>query len=101
MLSTEFIDEMKAKLLEEKDRLQTDLDGLANHTEVGDDLDENATELQMDEVNQDVKERMQADLDKIEIALQKIDAGTFGTDDDGNEIPEDRLRVIPWADKAI
>jgi RNA polymerase-binding transcription factor DksA len=101
MLSTEFIDEMKAKLLEEKDRLQTDLDGLANHTEVGDDLDENATELQMDEVNQDVKERMQADLDKIEIALQKIDAGTFGTDADGNEIPEDRLRAIPWADKAI
>ncbi len=101
MLSTEFIEEMKAKLLEEKDRLQNDLDGLANHTEVGDDLDENATEVQMDEVNQDVKERMHEDLAKIEVALQKIDAGTFGTDSDGNEISEDRLRVIPWADRAI
>lgn len=101
MLSQEFIEEMKARLLEDKARLENDLTGLPEHTEVGDELDENATEVQIDEVNQDVSARMKADLAKIEIALQKIDAGTYGTDDEGNEISEDRLRAIPWADKAL
>ena len=101
MLSQEFIEEMKAKLLAEKEILEKDLLGLSSHTEVGDDLDENATELQMDEVNQDVSERMRSDLVKIETALEKIEAGTYGVAEDGKEISEDRLRVIPWADTAI
>jgi RNA polymerase-binding transcription factor DksA len=101
MLTTEFIEEMKVKLLEEKDRLTTDVAGLAEHTEVGAEFDENATEVQMDEVNSDVRARMQGDLEKIEKALEKIDAGTYGTDDEGKEISEERLRVIPWADIAI
>lgn len=101
MLSQEFIEEMKAKLLAEKEILEKDLLGLNSHTEVGDDLDENATELQMDEVNQDVSERMRADLIKIQTALEKIEAGTYGVAEDGREISEDRLRVIPWADTAI
>lgn len=101
MLSSEFIQEMKAKLLEEQTTLKNDLAGLSEHSEVGDDLDENATEVQMDEVNQNQIERMTADLAKIEVALQKIEDGTYGVDSDGVEISEDRLRAIPWADKAI
>lgn len=101
MLSQEFIEEMKAKLLTEKSRLETDLAGLSEHTEVGDDSDENATEIQLDEVNQNLTERMSQDLAKINDALLKIENGTYGTDNDGNEISEDRLRAIPWADKAL
>lgn len=101
MLSNEFIEEMKAKLLEEKSHLEAELSGIHEHTEVGDDLDENATELQMDEVNQNLSESVSSDLEKINVALQKIANGTYGTDSDGNEIGEDRLRAIPWADKAI
>ncbi|HMR55139.1 MAG TPA: hypothetical protein PKD34_00925 [Candidatus Doudnabacteria bacterium] len=101
MLSQEFIQEMKAKLLEEKAKLTSDVGGLSEHTEIGDDLDENATEIQMDEVNQNLTTRMNDDLEKIENALQKIEDGTYGVDADGNEISEDRLRAIPWADKAI
>lgn len=101
MLSQEFIQEMKTKLLEEKAKLKSDVGGLQEHTEVGDDLDENATEIQMDEVNQNLTSRMNDDLEKIEKALQKIENGTYGVDEDGNEIGEDRLRAIPWADKAI
>ncbi len=101
MLSQEFIQEMKAKLLAEQEILKNDLAGLSQHSEVGDDLDENATELQMDEVNQNQIERMTADLVKVETALEKIEAGTYGVDNDGVEISEDRLRAIPWADKAI
>ncbi len=101
MLSQEFIQEMKAKLLAEQETLKNDLAGLSQHSEVGDDLDENATELQMDEVNQNQIERMTADLAKVETALEKIEAGTYGVDNNGVEISEERLRAIPWADKAI
>jgi RNA polymerase-binding transcription factor DksA len=44
---------------------------------------------------------LQKDLEKVEAALNKIANGTYGTDDDGKEISEARLRAIPWADKAI
>jgi RNA polymerase-binding transcription factor DksA len=101
MLTPEFIEEMKAKLLEAKQRLTGDLEGLSSHTEVGEDYDENATEIQIDEANQDMRTRFAADLEKIEKALAKIEAGTYGVDDDGQEIGEDRLRAMPWADKAI
>jgi RNA polymerase-binding transcription factor DksA len=101
MLSEEFISEMKNRLLEEKARLENDLSSTPEHTEIGDDLDENATEIQMDEVNQNVAAQMKDDLAKISHSLQKIEDGTYGTDDEGNEIGEERLRAIPWADKAI
>lgn len=101
MLSQDFIEEMRAKLMAEKERLTADVAGLSEHTEVGDELDENATEVQLDEVNSDVRSRMEGDLVKIEKALAKIDAGSFGTDDEGREISEERLRAIPWADQAI
>jgi RNA polymerase-binding transcription factor DksA len=101
MLSQEFIQEMKARLLEEKARLTADIASLSEHTEIGDDLDENATEVQLDEVNQNLLTRMKDDLEKIEVALQKIEEGTYGIDSEGNEISEERLRAIPWADKAI
>jgi RNA polymerase-binding transcription factor DksA len=101
MLSQDFIEEMKAKLLAEKDRLTADMAGMAEHTEIGRDYDENAQEVELDDVNSDMRGRMESDLAKIEKALAKIEAGTFGTADDGQEISEERLRVIPWADQAI
>lgn len=101
MLSQEFIDEMKSKLLEEKDRLTNELNDMPVHTEVGEDYDENATEIQADEAARNIHQRISTDLSKIDQALSKIEQGTYGTDEDGNEIGEARLRAIPWADKAI
>lgn len=101
MLNQDFIEEMKVKLLEEKERLTTDVAAMSEHTELGREYDENAQEVELDDVNKDMRIRMEADLEKIDIALAKIEAGTYGVDDDGNEISEDRLRAIPWADKAL
>ncbi len=101
MLSQEFIDEMRSKLLSEQERLTTDLNGLSEHTELGNEYDDQIQEVELDEVNQDVRSRIESDLLKIEKALAKIESGTYGTDDNGNEISEERLRVIPWADEAI
>lgn len=100
-LTQDFIAQMKQKLQEEKTRLETDIAGLEVHTDVGDDEDENASEIVMDEVNSDLRGRMEADIEKIDKALAKIEDGTYGVDDEGKEISEARLNAIPWADKAI
>lgn len=101
MLPTEFIEKMKAKLLEERVRLKAELEGLPEHLEIGSRDDENAKEAEGDEVNYSIKTRIEADLAKIEKALGKIEAGTYGTDDAGEEIAKERLEVLPWADKSI
>lgn len=101
MLSQEFIDEMKQALESKKAQLTAELTGLSSHTELGPDSEENAQEIQLDEISQDVIAVLTSDLEKIETALKKIADGTYGTDDEGKEITEARLRVIPWADKAI
>ncbi len=101
MLSQEFIEEMKAKLLESKAQLEEEMAGMPLHAEMGDDREANSDEVGPDEVSEDVHKRITADLQKIDAALAKIDAGTYGTDDEGKEISEERLRVIPWADKSI
>ena len=100
--SSEFIEEMKQSLLEHKKRLEAELSGLHVHTEIGDDLDEAATEADIDEVNQDLIHRIKADLSKIEAALARITNNTYGVDpNNGESISEDRLRALPWAETAI
>ena len=63
--------------------------------------DENAKEAEEDEINRSIKIRIQADLEKIAKALNKIELGTYGVDDFGQAIAEDRLEALPWADRAI
>ena len=101
MLSKEFIEEMKQKLIDAKNQLTQELGGLPVHTEMGDDLEAQEDEVEVDDVNHDIRERIESDLKKIETALTKIETGSYGIDDDGKEISEARLRAIPWADKAI
>lgn len=101
MLQQSFIDEMKQKLLTAKQKLENDLSGLKVHEELGGDIDSNVQEVEDDEVSQDMITRINADLEKINKALFKIESGSYGTDDEGKEISEDRLKVLPWADKAL
>lgn len=101
MLSQSFIDEMKNELLKKLKELSEELQGISSHVELGDDTDAQAQEVEADEVSQDVIAAINSDMEKIKNALAKIDAGTYGIDDEGKEISEDRLRVLPWADKAL
>jgi RNA polymerase-binding transcription factor DksA len=101
MHSQEFVQKMKERLLEEKERLDEELSSLKMHNEVGDDEDENASEFEMDEVNHDISATIKSDLEKIEAALKKVEQGTYGTTEDGKEISEARLEVLPWADTII
>lgn len=101
MLDQNFIETMKEKLLSEKAKLEAELSSSLAHTELGEDLDSQIQEAENDEVSQDVILARKSDLLKIENALEKIEQGTYGIDDEGNEISKERLEVLPWADKAI
>lgn len=98
MYKKEFVEKMKERLVEERERLQDELGQFGHHQEIGDRSDDNALEIEMDEVSEDIAETLRADLAKVEKALQKIEDGTYGMTEDGKEIPEARLEVIPWAD---
>jgi len=64
-------------------------------------LDSSIQEVEDDEVSRGLIARIKSDLDKVDKALQKIEDGSYGTDDEGKEISEQRLKALPWADKAI
>src|SRR4051812_45680410 len=101
MHSKEFLERMKERLIEEKANLTEELNSLVETTDVGEESDENATAFQIDEVNSDISATIKADLEKIEKALKKIEAGTYGVTEDGREISEERLEVLPWADSIV
>ena len=101
MLTPEFIEQMRQNLAQRKTELAEELAGLQMHTEVGSDYDENAQEVELDEVSQDLIARIKTDLEKIDAALERIKNGTYGIDSQGKDIPEERLQAIPWADKGI
>ena len=99
MYSPQFLDRMKEKLVEERERLNEELEALSAHTEMGDDSDDNAQEISVDEANQDIIAQLKEDIAKIDDSLKKIDEGGYGVCTVGGEqISEERLEVIPWAD---
>ena len=106
------LEESKAKLLAEKQRLL----GILKHDskqegkgefpgeykpeypEVGDKPDDNAYEVEQFETNLALSKGLEKKLEKVEAALQRIEDGTYGKDAQGKEIPEARLRAVPEAD---
>jgi DnaK suppressor protein len=101
MLPEDFIEKMKQRMLADKVRLTDELSGIKPQTEMGDNYDDTAEELPLDEVNRDLIARIQSDLEKIDKALAKIANGTYGIGDDGREISQERLEAMPYAETAI
>ena len=70
MLSQEFVQEMKARLIVQKEKLEADLSGLQSHEELGEDMDSNAQEVESDDVSREVIAKINTDLEKISKALK-------------------------------
>lgn len=104
MITLEFIEVCKKKLLALKIHLEEEIAGLSGHTELSEDdgdIDASVHEFEMDELAANTLASFKERLQKVIRALQKIDDGTYGTTDDGREIPIPRLEVEPEANSLV
>lgn len=67
-----------------------------------DELADHATETHNRELDDSLEENAEQILREIEIALARIDDGTYGTCSAcGQEIPQDRLEAVPYATLCV
>lgn len=108
--SDQFIQEMKHKLEAEKTQLQKELSSLsrkdhedyqANFPEYGRNEEENVTEVADFQARFATTETIESRLRDVEKALQRIQEGTYGATEDGEKIPEERLRANPAATTLV
>lgn len=106
-LSPSFIADMKQKLLEQRAMLRRELGLIAQNTpdeeyqakfaDYGRDDESNAQEMADYVASAETTRVAEEQLKATEAALKRIEAGTYGTTDQGETIPEARLRANPAA----
>lgn len=114
MIDSKIQEGLKQKLLEEKKRLEenisrtetdnkgTDREYETVFPEIERDQEQNADEMELYESNLAVDESMKAELEKIEVALSKMEQGAYGLCSNcQKEIPLERLRAYPQADTCL
>ncbi len=113
MIDKELIKKNKKRLLEEKKRLETLLSRIAkrdeksggfhaSYPEFGNKEDENAAEVAVYETNIAEEHDLTQRLRKVESALERIAAGTYGfCQKGGEEMPTQRLEVAPEAENCV
>jgi len=112
-LDKKTLEELKAKLLAEKIRIEGELGVIAKplagegsyettFNEIGTDEDENASEVEEYADNLALENTLQKQLKEITEALDRMAAGTYGKCENcGQEIDVDRLRAYPAARTCI
>ncbi|OGB74072.1 hypothetical protein A2V68_02480 [candidate division Kazan bacterium RBG_13_50_9] len=115
--SPSFVERQKDRLLEEKARLEQDLAKVATYDKdegtymprfeevnpgESEDNEEAADEAVSYEDNAAQTQDLVRSLDEVNLALKKIEGGTYGTcEDSGEWISEERLRAYPAARTSI
>lgn len=111
MLKKAFIDEMNAHLLKEKERLEHDLNAIAekkngkyqaNYEEAGQSDDDNALELTNFADETELTNNLEKELDDVKSALATISKDKYGICKYCNkEIDEKRLKARPTSTSCI
>lgn len=108
-LDASLLAELKSKLLVEKTRLEGELARIGDPTgapgdyetkfdDLGNDPDENASEVEEYVDNVAVEGTLEAQLKDVNDALDKMEAGTYGIcEKSGAMIPVERLQAYPAA----
>ena len=112
-LDSKTIQELKEKLLQEKMRVEEELNRIAkpttnngdfstNFSEIGTDEDDNASEVEEYTDNLALETALEKQLKEILEALEKIETNSYGTCENcGKDISIDRLQAYPAAKTCI
>lgn len=112
-LDDKLLAELKHKLLDEKARLERELERFAKPTgaeddyktsfeNIGTDPDDNATEVEGYVDNLALENNLENQLRDVDRALEKIGKGTYGIcEKTGKEISVERLKIYPAARTEI
>lgn len=105
LLAASLVEDCKRRLLEAKadilNRVQGTRRDLYIEDKGGDEADQTVRVLAEAEVLT-MHDRMRSQLLEIELALNRIESGTYGVCEETEEIIEaDRLRAIPWTRLSI
>ncbi|MFH1207203.1 MAG: TraR/DksA C4-type zinc finger protein [Patescibacteria group bacterium] len=113
-MDQQYIDTLKAKLLDQKNKISSQLEGItheksfnkervqAKWENIGEKDEDNAIEVADFQDSIALERNLETSLEKIGTALEKIDTGKFGICDTcGNGIEEERLLAIPEANLCM
>jgi len=98
---------VKQNLVEKRESLQLRLEKIEDDLSrksgaLSADLEEQATELENQEVLEELDVSIHATLEQIDTALNRIEAGTYGVCQEcGNSIKQERLEAIPFTAHCI
>jgi len=106
------LNSFKDNLIEEKNRIEMELRKIAEKDSDGDykakfedfgrEREDNAGEVENYTANLGVTESLEQELEKVNLALKKIENGTYGKCENCNqEIPQKRLEVYPAAQNCV
>lgn len=108
-MDQKILEELKVKLVAEKEQLEEELSRFAKKTsegeyktkfpdDLGDRQDENATEVEEYADKLALEKSLETQLKDVLDALEKMEQGTYGKDEKtGEDIDVDRLRAYPAA----
>jgi DnaK suppressor protein len=95
-------EEARKRLAEERTRIEGELARLAGDKSGDDQRDYGDQAQELDQIERDeaIREELQETLAMIERAERRLEDGSYGTSVvSGEPIPDDRLELIPWADR--
>jgi RNA polymerase-binding protein DksA len=100
--SKDFIEKQKAKLLEEKQKIEEEISKLKEFPEYSQNIDDNAQALSEYENNQSIDVQLEMVLTKVKKALKAIDEGTYGVCKKcQSNVEAGRLKIMPYAELCV
>lgn len=103
MISKEFVQKQKQKLLDKKSRLEKEIKASGKFPDYGTSEDENVLEVEDFQENLAEQKKQREDLKQIKEALKRIENGTYGKclECGDQEIDKERLEIVPEAAACI
>jgi DnaK suppressor protein len=94
----------RARLADERARIERELEGHGKEEASDDPKDsgDQANELEQTDTENALRADLRQTLEAIEKAEARLEEGTYGVSViSGDRIPDERLQVIPWADRNV